>query len=235
MKTQQIRAAAATSPDSNFPDAVSLAILRVGYAGLFSRAAVARYLPGHEASGEYSRAMLGRIRRELIGFAETRHRAYLANVFQHALDERLRHSGVVETLRPPPVPQPQIRHDAGQWLTRRAAKTPHAHRIRTVVGLTVDRADFTSAPLVGGDRRAGRDNRAIDRSLLRRTSEVHRTRPGADCYRTAKRYRAMGTIAPTEPGRWLAQYATTCVMRQSQRLRFTRPADESGRCCENKA
>ncbi|MBK3844594.1 phage integrase family protein, partial [Paraburkholderia aspalathi] len=141
MKTRQTRAAAATSPDSNFPDADSLAALRGWYAGLTSRAAVARYLPGHKASGESSRAMLGRIRRKLIAFAENRHRPDLAKVFQHTLDERLRRAGAVEraieTLRSLPAPQPQISDDVGQWLTPRAAKALHAHGIRTLADLTV--------------------------------------------------------------------------------------------------
>jgi hypothetical protein len=74
MKTRKSRFAVAISADPGFPDANLLAALRGWYAGLNSRAAVARYLPGHKASGESSRAMLGRIRRKLIAFAESRHR-----------------------------------------------------------------------------------------------------------------------------------------------------------------
>ncbi|MFL9998889.1 phage integrase family protein [Paraburkholderia sediminicola] len=141
MKTRQTRAAAAMSSDSNFPDADALAALRGWYAGLTSRAAVARYLPGHKASGESSRAMLGRIRRKLIAFAESRHRPDLVKVFEHTLDERLRRAGAVEraieTLRSLPAPQPQISDDVGQWLTPRSAKALHAHGIRTLADLTV--------------------------------------------------------------------------------------------------
>lgn len=141
MKTRQTRGTAVTSPDLNFPDADSLAALRGWYAGLSSRAAVARYLPGHKASGESSRAMLGRIRRKLIAFAESRHRPDLAKVFQHTLDERLRRASAVEraieTLRSLPAPQPQISDDVGPWVTPRAAKALHAHGIRTLADLTV--------------------------------------------------------------------------------------------------
>jgi hypothetical protein len=80
--------------------------------------------------------MLGRIRRKLIAFAESRHRPDLAKVFQHTLDERLRRAGAVEraieTLRSLPAPQPQISDDVRQWLTPRAATALHAHGIRTL-------------------------------------------------------------------------------------------------------
>jgi site-specific recombinase XerD len=141
MNTRQTRAAAATSPDPDFPDADSLAALRGWYAGLTSRAAVGRYLPGHKASGESSRAMLGRIRRKLIAFAESRHRPDLVAVFQHTLDERQRRASAVEraiaTLRSLPAPLPQISDDVEQWLAPRAAKALHAHGIRTLADLTV--------------------------------------------------------------------------------------------------
>jgi len=141
MKTRQSPPRAANTPDSTFPDADSLAALRGWYAGLSSRASVARYLPGRKASGASSRAMLGRIRRKLIAFAESRHRPDLATVFQHTLDERQRRAGAVgraiETLRSLPAPQPQISDDVALWLAPRAAKALHAHGIRTLSDLTV--------------------------------------------------------------------------------------------------
>jgi site-specific recombinase XerD len=85
--------------------------------------------------------MLGRIRRKLIAFAESRHRPDLIQVFQHTLVERQRRAGAVEraieTLRALPAPQPQISDNVGQWLAPRAAKALHAHGIRTLADLTV--------------------------------------------------------------------------------------------------
>ena len=84
---------------------------------------------------------VGRIRRKLIAFAESRHRPDLAKVLQHTLDERQRRAGAVEraieTLRALPAPQPQISDDVEQWLAPRAAKALHAHGIRTLADLTV--------------------------------------------------------------------------------------------------
>jgi site-specific recombinase XerD len=141
MKTRQSQPRAANAPDPTFPDADSLAALRGWYAGLSSRAAVARYLPGRKASGTSSRAMLGRIRRKLIAFAESRHRPDLAKVFQDVGDERQRRASAVgraiEALRSLPAPQPQISDDVGLWLTPRTAKALHAHGIRTLSDLTV--------------------------------------------------------------------------------------------------
>lgn len=141
MKTRQSQFRAANTPDPTFPDADSLAALRGWYAGLSSRAAVARYLPGRKASGGSSRAMLGRIRRKLIAFAESRHRLDLAEVFRHTQDERpqraLAVGRAIEALRSLPAPQPQIGDDVLRWLAPRAAKALHAHGIRTLADLTV--------------------------------------------------------------------------------------------------
>lgn len=141
MKTLQPQPVVVNFQDSTFPDADSLAALRGWYAGLSSRAAVARYLPGRKASGASSRAMLGRIRRRLIAFAESRHRADLVNVFQHPPDERQKRAHAVgraiETLRSLPIPQPQISDDVALWLTPRSVRALHEHGIRTLADLTV--------------------------------------------------------------------------------------------------
>ncbi len=140
MKTRQTRPPASVS-DPRLPDADSLAALRGWYAGLTSRAAVARYLPGHRASGESSRAMIGRIRRRLVAFAESRHRLDLAAVFQHAPMDRQRQASAVEraihALRSLPAPQPQITDAVELWLAARTANALLAHDIRTLADLTV--------------------------------------------------------------------------------------------------
>ncbi|MBM5588521.1 site-specific integrase [Burkholderia pseudomallei] len=140
MKTHQTRAPASAS-NPRLPDADSLAALRGWYAGLPSRAAVARYLPGYRASGESSRAMIGRIRRQLIALAESRHRLDLVAVFQHTPEDRQRQASAVErtiaTLRSLPAPQPQITDAVELWLAPRTANALHAHGIRTLADLTV--------------------------------------------------------------------------------------------------
>jgi hypothetical protein len=85
MKTRETRAAPGPTPQSpTFPDADALAALRGLYAGLWSRAAVDRYLPHGRRPGESARGTLGGIRRQLIAFARRRQRADLAGLLQHA-------------------------------------------------------------------------------------------------------------------------------------------------------
>lgn len=64
-----------------FPDDAELAALRAWYAGLGARAAVARYSGDRKARGASAHGVLGRIRRALISYAASRHRADLAEVF----------------------------------------------------------------------------------------------------------------------------------------------------------
>ncbi|WP_145758178.1 MULTISPECIES: phage integrase family protein [unclassified Burkholderia] len=129
------------SANQGFPEAASLAALRSWYAGLSSRAAVARYLPERRAAGESSRGLIGAIRRQLIAFAHSRHRPDLAAVFEHTSAERHRRAGAVdraiETLRSLPAPQPQITDDVVLWFAPRTVSALHAYGIRTLAELTV--------------------------------------------------------------------------------------------------
>ncbi|MDB0543489.1 site-specific integrase [Ralstonia solanacearum] len=137
MQTRQPRGAI----DQGFPDNASLTALRSWYAGLSSRAAVARYLPGRRAAGASSRGLIGRIRRQLITFAHSRHRPDLATVFEHAPTERHRRASAVEraieTLHSLPAPQPQISDDVALWLSPRSVKALYAYGIHTLADLTV--------------------------------------------------------------------------------------------------
>ncbi|RZF23463.1 integrase [Paraburkholderia sp. UYCP14C] len=141
MKTRQTRRPAATPAEPGFPDADSLAALRGWYAGLSSRAAVLRYLPDHKTSGQSARGMLGRIRRQLMAFAQSRHRPDLAAVFQHLPEERQRRASAVErairTLPSLTAPQPQISDDIDRWLVPRTVNALRAHGIHTLSELTV--------------------------------------------------------------------------------------------------
>ncbi len=137
MKTGQTAASTLTG----FPDADSLAALRGWYAGLSSRAAVEHYLGARKAAGQSARGMLGNIRRQLIVFANSRHRPDLAEVFRHAPEERHGRAGAIEhairLLSTLPTPQPEISDDIDQWLTPRAVRALQAHGIRTLSELTV--------------------------------------------------------------------------------------------------
>jgi hypothetical protein len=78
-------------PPLPFPDTASLSVLRAWYAGVGSREAVERYCPQALGGGQSARGVIGRIRRQLAGFALSRHRADLARLFQCAAGERTRH------------------------------------------------------------------------------------------------------------------------------------------------
>ncbi|PVX85729.1 site-specific integrase [Paraburkholderia unamae] len=121
-----------------FPDDAELAALRAWYAGLDARSAVARYLGERKTPGMSARGMLGRIRRALVVFATSRHRADLAETF----DERSAASAdtvahTIETLRNLPAPEPHIADDIDQWLPPRVVAALQAHGIRTLADLTV--------------------------------------------------------------------------------------------------
>ncbi len=141
MKTRQTQRSASTPAETGFPDADALAALRGWYEGLSSRAAVAHYLAGRKASGQSARGMLGDIRRQLIVFAESRHRPDLATLFQHTPAERRERASAVERsiklLPSLPVPQPQISDSIDAWLAPRTVRALQAHGIRTLSDLTV--------------------------------------------------------------------------------------------------
>jgi hypothetical protein len=92
------------------PDNAHLAALRAWYEGTAARQAVSRYLPHLKADGQSSRAMLGRIRQQLAGYARLRHRDDLAALFSAVPAQREGKAKVIanaiEQLRHAPVPQP---------------------------------------------------------------------------------------------------------------------------------
>jgi len=137
MKTRDTLPADGTVP--GFPDEAELAALRGWYAGLDARTAVARYLGDRRAVGTSSRGVLGRIRRQLIAYAQERHRADLAGVFvaRPTKASTSRVNGAIETLRNLTVPAPMIADPVDLWLPTRIAAALHAHGIRTLADLTV--------------------------------------------------------------------------------------------------
>lgn len=121
-----------------FPDDAELAALRAWYAGLDARTTVTRYLGDRKAPEASARGVLGRIRRALIAYATSRHRADLAEMFvgrpSASADTIAR---AIETLRNLPVPEPHIADDIDPWLPPRVVAALQAHGIRTLVELTV--------------------------------------------------------------------------------------------------
>ena len=121
-----------------FPDDAELAALRAWYAGLDARAAVTRYLGDRKAPGASARGVLGRIRRTLIAYARSRHRADLADVFgERAAMSADAVARAIETLRGLPAPVPHIADEVDQWLSPRVVAALQAHGIRTLADLTV--------------------------------------------------------------------------------------------------
>lgn len=99
------------------------------------------YLAARKVAGQSARGMLGHVLRQLIDFASSRHRPDLAELFQHAPEERHERARAVDRaiklLPTLPVPQPQISDDIDQWLTPRTVTALQAHGIRTLSDLTV--------------------------------------------------------------------------------------------------
>src|SRR5580704_6823270 len=97
---------------ADFPDADALAALRAWYAGLSSRAAIVRYLPGRTGQGGSARGVLGQIRQALIGAARQVHRDDLAALLAHPAAGRGQYAKTVaqaiEVLRHARPPEPQI-------------------------------------------------------------------------------------------------------------------------------
>jgi len=101
-------------PPLSFPDTASLSALRAWYAGVGSREAIERYYPRALEGGQSARGVIGRIRRQLAGFALSRHRADLARLFQSAVGDAV-----------------------DVWLPARVVPMLHQHGIRTLADLTV--------------------------------------------------------------------------------------------------
>lgn len=128
------------SPPS-FPDTASLSALRAWYAGVGSREAIERYCPQALEGGQSARGVIGRIRRQLAGFALSRHRADLTRLFQCAVGERSRHrkaaTRALDILPTLAIPQPQVSDAVDVWLPGRVVSVLHQHGIRTLADLTV--------------------------------------------------------------------------------------------------
>jgi len=140
VKTSQPVTVGSSHSDA-LPDAAALAALRAWYEGMDSRTAVERYLGERRVTGESSRGLLGRLRRQVADFARGRQRADLAALFERA-DARgskraIAIARALDTLASLPVPQPLIGDDVERWLQPRSAAALRAAGIKTLADLTV--------------------------------------------------------------------------------------------------
>lgn len=105
------------------PSADELAAFRAWLAGMDARAAVERFLPDRREAGQSSRAILGRIRRELMAAARVLHRADLASVLATRPRSRVAKAvpAAIETLRAVRPPVPTVSDEVAQWLPARIA------------------------------------------------------------------------------------------------------------------
>lgn len=132
---------AAKPQTEGLPDAASLAALRAWYEGLSATDAFAHYLEGRRADGQSARGVIGRIRRQLVAFAQSRRRQDFVVLFTHAASQRVQHARAVaraiNTLRLLPAAAPLIGDDVGAWIAPRAAAALQAQGINTLAALTV--------------------------------------------------------------------------------------------------
>ncbi|WP_322062777.1 phage integrase family protein [Paraburkholderia sp. J63] len=119
----------------------SLCALRAWYDGAGAHDAISRYCPQAIADSRSARGVIGRLRRQMVGFALSRHRADLAEPFQCMAGERTRHRGAairaLAALPLLPVPQPLVSDAVETWLPPRVIPVLHGHGIRTLADLTV--------------------------------------------------------------------------------------------------
>ncbi|ALL67856.1 Integrase [Paraburkholderia caribensis MBA4] len=124
-----------------FPDADELAALRGWYAGLSTREAVSRYLPGRTGNRQSARGILGRIRRALAAVARNVHREDLVALLEQPGTTRTRNAKkvthVIEELRHARPPEPLISDGIGQWFPARVARVLAEQGMTTLADLTV--------------------------------------------------------------------------------------------------
>jgi site-specific recombinase XerD len=128
-----------SAPD--FPDADELAALRGWYAGLSTREAVARYLPGRTGSRQSARGVLGRIRRALAAVARYVRREDLVALFEQSDRTRTRYAktvtDVIEDLRHAQPPEPEISDAVEQWFPGHIGRVLVEQGMPTLADLTV--------------------------------------------------------------------------------------------------
>jgi len=127
--------------DPSWPNEDALAAFRAWLQGVPSRNVVDRYLPDRRAAGASARAVIGRIKRQLVLFATSRARADLVAVLAASSpsDRKRAHAAMaaIEALRGMSPPQPLIGDAIDRWLPVRLVGVLHAGGIRTLADLTL--------------------------------------------------------------------------------------------------
>lgn len=141
MKTRLTSSIRQNLTSAEFPNADEMAVLRAWYAGMSTRDAVSRYLPGRLESGCSARGVLGKIRRKLIAVAREAKRDDLLMLLDHPVSERTEHvkavAKAVEQLRHAKPPEPEISDPLERWIEGRAVRALRAQSITTLADLTV--------------------------------------------------------------------------------------------------
>lgn len=125
--------------DIDLPSAPELAAYRAWLEGLGSRAAVERFLIGERVPGASSRAVIGRIRRQLIACARARQRADLIPLLQAAprSQSARKAPAAIDTVRHTQAPLPRMTDAVERWLPPRIATPLAAANIATLADLVV--------------------------------------------------------------------------------------------------
>lgn len=117
-----------SSKPPSFPGPASLFALRAWYDGAGARDAISRYCPQAIEDSRSARGVIGRLRRQVVGFALSRHRADLAEPFQCATGERTHHRAAacqaLDVLPLVPVPPPLVSDAVESWLPPRVIQIP---------------------------------------------------------------------------------------------------------------
>lgn len=122
------------------PEASALAALRSWCEGVPARDAVRRFMGEHMADGQSSRAILGRVRRQIVSYARSRHQEEIAHQLETLAPGKQSAkvlSSAIEHLRRLPDPSPLVTDDVERWLAARTCRSLRAAGIRNLADLTV--------------------------------------------------------------------------------------------------
>jgi site-specific recombinase XerD len=130
-----------TAAHASWPDEASLAAFRAWLSGVPSREAVDRYVPERRGAGASSRALIGAVKRQLVGFAASRARADFAAALAAASPSDKKGAkaamAAIETLRGMPRPEPLIGDAIERWLPSKLVRPLHAAGMRSLADLTL--------------------------------------------------------------------------------------------------
>lgn len=116
------------------------ATLRAWYGGLSSRAAVEQYLPD-ELIASSARAVISKIRKDLIAYARHCGHSEAATLLAHPESQRAKLSAkalnAIDSLRNAVLLEPEISDDVGRWFGPRITAALNSFDVKTLSDLTV--------------------------------------------------------------------------------------------------